>query len=55
MKIPVSVKSDHIAALTTTKRPLAALSELIWNALDSDSDKVSIRFDKNSMGGNRSN
>lgn len=51
MKIPVNVKSDHIEALTATKKPLAALSELIWNALDSDSDKVSIRFDKNSMGG----
>ena len=50
MKIPISVKRDHLEALTASKRPISALSELIWNSLDSDSDKVAVRFDCNSLG-----
>lgn len=51
MKIPVNVKSDHIEALVATKRPLAALIELVWNGLDADATSISIRCDKNPMGG----
>lgn len=49
-KIPVSVKSDHIEALTASKHPISAISELIWNGLDSGSDKIAVRFDCNSLG-----
>jgi hypothetical protein len=49
--IPVSVKGDHIEALATTKRPIASVAELIWNALDADADLVAVRFDENALGG----
>ena len=50
-KIAVSVKRDHIEALAATKRPIVSLAELIWNGLDADADKVSVRFDENALGG----
>lgn len=51
MKIPINVKRDHIEALISTKRPIAALIELVWNGLDADATTISIRFDKNTMEG----
>ena len=49
-KIAVNVKRDHIEALAATKRPIVSLAELIWNSLDADADKISIRFDHNALG-----
>ena len=49
-KIAVSVKRDHIEALAATKRPIVSLAELMWNSLDADADKVSVRFDENALG-----
>jgi len=49
-KIAVSVKRDHIEALAATKRPIVSLAELMWNGLDADADKVTTRFDQNSLG-----
>ena len=49
--IPVNVKRDHIEALAATKRPIASIAELVWNSLDADADKISIRFDVNGLGG----
>lgn len=49
-KIAVSVKRDHIEALTATKRPIVSLAELIWNGLDADADRVAVRFDMNALG-----
>ena len=34
------VESDHIKKLTAA-RPIAAVSELIWNAVDADADRKS--------------
>ena len=48
-KIAVSVKRDHIEALAATKRPIVSLAELMWNSLDADADKVSVRFDENAV------
>jgi hypothetical protein len=50
MKIPVNVKRDHIEALVASTRPLTSLAELIWNALDADAKKVTIRFKHNALG-----
>jgi DNA mismatch repair ATPase MutL len=49
--IAVNVKRDHIEALAATKRPIASITELVWNSLDADADKISIRFDVNGLGG----
>lgn len=40
----VNVEKDHIERLTSA-RPLAAISELIWNAYDADAKKVFVEFE----------
>lgn len=39
----VQVEADHIQRITSAK-PLAAISELIWNAYDADARKVTVDF-----------
>lgn len=51
MKIPISVKRDHIEALIATKKPLFSIAELIWNSLDADADRVTVRFERNAIDG----
>lgn len=51
MKIPVNLSADHIKSLTVTSRPLMALAEVIWNGLDADANRVSVRFDRNKLDG----
>ena len=40
-KITVRAGSDHLASIATAK-PIAALSELIWNGFDAKSVKVEV-------------
>ena len=49
-KIHLTAKKDFIESLTTA-RPLAALSELIWNGLDAQSDRVNISLTLNRLDG----
>lgn len=51
MKIPVNLSADHIKSLTVASRPLLALAEIIWNGLDADANRVSVRFDRNQLDG----
>ncbi|MBY3179303.1 hypothetical protein HFO27_32685 [Rhizobium leguminosarum] len=44
-QIEVKVENDHIQRITTAK-PIAALSELIWNAYDADAREVKIELDE---------
>lgn len=44
----VEVQSDFIEKITRAK-PLQALSELIWNALDADAHEVRVSFERNEM------
>jgi len=46
----VNVGRNHIETLAKTS-PLAAVEELIWNALDSDSKRVETLLQMNAMGG----
>lgn len=46
----VNVGRDHIERLSKTN-PLAALEEMIWNALDSGSKRVEVLLRMNDMGG----
>lgn len=48
-KIPVNLSTDYLKSITVTSRPLLALSEVIWNGLDADAQRVSIRFDRNKL------
>jgi hypothetical protein len=48
--IKVEVRGDHIAFLAQA-RPLMALAELMWNALDADASLVRVAFAENELGG----
>ena len=47
--LEVQVQGDFISRLTAA-RPVQALIELIWNALDAESTKVSVRFEESASG-----
>ena len=49
-KITVQVKDDHLELLSRAK-PMAALSELIWNGFDAESTEVRVSFEENVLGG----
>ena len=48
--ITVEVRDDHLESLAKT-RPMTALAELIWNALDAESTEVRIDFLENELEG----
>jgi hypothetical protein len=48
--ITVQVREDHLETLSRTK-PMNALAELIWNALDADATQVRVEFIENEMEG----
>ncbi len=49
MKIDLGVERDHIESLTKASGT-TAISELIWNALDSDSTVINVDYSKNRFG-----
>ena len=49
-QIEVSVQKDHLRKLST-RRPLQAIQELIWNSLDADATRVEVVLEKNLWGG----
>jgi hypothetical protein len=48
--IDLGVEKDHIESLTRASG-ITAISELIWNSLDSDSTVINIEYKKNKLGG----
>ena len=48
--IHIQVKDDHLETIGKT-RPLNAIVELIWNALDAEAQQVHVRFVENELGG----
>ncbi len=48
-KIHVNLSPEHLRSIAATNRPLAALAEVIWNGLDADAKRVTVRFDRNSL------
>jgi len=46
---PVEVKADFVARQTKAQ-PVAALTELIWNALDADATEVAVEFEDDALG-----
>src|SRR5436190_10667735 len=45
----VQVETDHIKRLTTA-RPIAAVAELIWNAVDADATRIDVEVEANDFG-----
>jgi hypothetical protein len=50
-KISIAVGADHIDSLARARKPLLALIELIWNALDADAKKVAVILTPNGLSG----
>ena len=50
-QITVSVGSDHIDAIARARKPVLALAEIVWNALDADAKTVTVTLTPNSLGG----
>jgi len=49
-RITVEVREDHLENLAQTK-PILALAELIWNALDAEATEIRIEFEENDLQG----
>lgn len=49
--IQVEVKNDHLRRLATSKKPMTAISELIWNGLDAEASNVDVSLGVNGLGG----
>ncbi len=49
--ISLLAKQDHLAKVATTRDPVKALSEFVWNAVDADAKNVSIEFATNALDG----
>lgn len=47
-QIEIKVENDHIQRITTAK-PLAAISELIWNAYDADAREVKVELEQGQL------
>ena len=44
--LPVEVKPDHLQRLISSRNPVAAIGELIWNSLDADATTLAVAIDR---------
>lgn len=49
MRHQVSAHADHIAKVTAVRKPILAVAELVWNALDADAKRVDIDLEYNDL------
>jgi DNA mismatch repair ATPase MutL len=50
-QIHVKVRSDHLGRQVSVAKPILAVTELVWNALDADAKKVRVELGYNKMNG----
>ncbi|NJL28585.1 MAG: DNA mismatch repair protein [Thermoanaerobaculia bacterium] len=48
--VEVKVERDHLERLATSKSPVAAIAELVWNALDADAKRVTVALERGRLG-----
>jgi hypothetical protein len=49
--LTLKAKHDHLQKVASTRDPVKALAEFVWNALDADATQVSVEFARNALGG----
>lgn len=49
--VEIQVQNDQLERLATVKKPILAVAELIWNAVDADADRVDIALHDGVLGG----
>jgi len=47
----IQVQDDHLKKLSQAKKPILALAELIWNAVDADADRVDVLLETDTIDG----
>ena len=47
----IQVQDDHLARIAQTRKPILALAELIWNAVDADATRIDVTLIDNDMNG----
>jgi len=49
--ITLKAKHDHLEKVASTRDPVKAIAEFVWNALDADATRVWVDFPRNPLGG----
>jgi hypothetical protein len=49
----IQVHDDYLQRIAQVRKPIVAVAELIWNAVDADADRVDITLDDDQLGGLR--
>lgn len=49
--LTLQAKHDYLQKVASTRDPIKALAEFVWNALDADATKVSVHLVRNALGG----
>ena len=49
--LELKAQHDALQRIATTRDPIRAISEFVWNALDADATSVSVDLERNSLGG----
>src|SRR3954462_5815250 len=49
--LTLHAKQDHLGKIASTRDPIKALAEFVWNALDADATRVAVDFVRNRLGG----
>ena len=47
----IQVHDDHLARLAQVRKPILAVAETIWNAVDADADEVAVTLTDSALGG----
>ena len=47
----IQVQDDHVERLSHTRKPILAVAELVWNALDADADRIDITLERDELEG----
>lgn len=48
--VEIQVQNDHLARLAQVRKPILAVAELIWNAVDADADRVDVLLHGDALG-----
>ncbi len=49
--LTLKAKNDHLQRVATTRDPIKALAEFVWNSLDADATTTSVNLIRNDLGG----
>src|SRR3954449_3549609 len=49
--VPVNVQEDYLQSIASVGKPIDAVAELVWNALDADATEVRVKIARNNLDG----